>query len=42
MTSLRENAFDTKYVQNHHVEPNPKKIITLICIWHHICTKPLP
>ena len=39
--SFLENAFDTKYIQNHHVEPNPKKIVILICIWHHICTKPL-
>ena len=61
--SSLQNAFGTKYVQNHYLEgkwsgnchfymhlapnmyktvtlnANAKKIVTLKCIWHHICTK---
>ena len=34
-----ENAFDVKFVQNVTLNANAKKIITLKCIWHQICTK---
>ena len=36
-----QHAFDTKYVQNVTLKANAKEIITLKCIWHHICTKSL-
>ena len=39
--SSPENAFDVKFVQNVTLKANAQKIVSLKCIWHHICTKPL-
>ena len=37
--SSLKNAFDVKFVQNVTLNANARKIVTLKCIWHQICTK---